>query len=216
MRYPFTVAAASALLVATLPAQAQDNVFKVGVTRYDTSSTTSGLNTVGLVLPAGADAHTGDATTVIFVYERRFTPNLGAEIVLGVPPRIKAQGTGPIAGLGEVLSAKNVAPTLLVNYYFGSEGDTWRPYVGAGVNYTKFTGVRSNLLGAKVELGDSTGLAVQAGLNMQAGSNWGLFASIARVDVKSDLVAVLPQGPYLTTTIDFRPVTYSAGLWFRF
>jgi hypothetical protein len=41
-----------------------------------------------------------------------------------------------------------------------------------------------------------------------------MFASVARVDVKSDLVAV--GSTVLTTTIDFRPVTYSLGVWYRF
>ena len=41
--------------------QAQDNVFKFGVTRYTTHSKTSGVQGIGL--PPGADAVTGDATT---------------------------------------------------------------------------------------------------------------------------------------------------------
>jgi outer membrane protein len=43
---------------------------------------------------------------------------------------------------------------------------------------------------------------------------WGLFASVARVDTKSKLVAA--GTTVLTTEIDFRPVTYSFGLSYRF
>jgi len=206
------IAVLAASLLAAGAAQAQDNVVKAGVIRYDTNSKTDGIRGNGL--PPGAGAETGDATTAIFVYERTLTPNIGVELVLGVPPRIKAYATG-VAGLGEVLSARNVAPTVLVNYYFGQPGDTWRPYVGAGINYTRFTDVETTLPGATADLSDSTGLALQAGINYAAAKNWGLFASIARVDVKTDLVAV--WGPVvLQSTIDFRPVTYSAGVWFRF
>lgn len=193
-------------------AQAQDHVVKLGAIYYQTHSSTSGIKGIGV--PPGADAVTGHATTAILVVERTLTPNFGAELVLGVPPRIKARGAGTVAFLGDdILSAKNVAPTLLVNYYFGRPGDTWRPYLGAGINYTRFASVRSTLA-PQVEMSDSVGLAVQAGVNYAVNKQWGLFASVARVDVKSDLVAV--ASTVLTTTIDFKPVTYSFGAWYRF
>jgi outer membrane protein len=208
----FKLTALAALVLAGGAVQAQDWTLKAGVTRYDTDSRTSGIQGIGI--PPGADAKVGDATTAILVIERTLTPNIGAEVVLGVPPRIKARATGSVAFLGDdVLSAKNVAPTLLVNYYFGRPGDTWRPYLGAGVNYTRFASAKSSLA-PQVELSDSVGLAVQAGVNFAFSKQWGAFASVARVDVKSDLVAV--ASTVLTTTIDFRPTTYSAGLWYRF
>ena len=208
----FKLMALAASLLLGGAAQAQDWTLKVGVTRYDTNSSTTGIQGIGI--PAGADAKVGDATTAIVVLERTLTPNIGAELVLGIPPRIKARATGSVAFLGDnVLSAKNVAPTFLVNYYFGSPGDTWRPYLGAGVNYTKFASAKSSLA-PQVELSDSVGLAVQAGINFAMTKQWGAFASIARVDVKSDLVAV--ASTVLTTTIDFKPTTYSAGVWYKF
>lgn len=194
-------------------AQAQNNVVKAGLIYYDTHSSTTGIQGIGI--PAGADAETGDATTLIFVYERTLTPNIGVELVLGIPPKISAKATGSVAFLGDdILTAKNVAPTLLFNYYFGQPGDTWRPYLGAGINYTRFTDIQSTLPTTSIEMSDSVGLAVQAGVNYAVSPSWGLFASVARVDVKSDLVAV--TSTVLTTTIDFKPVTYSAGAWFRF
>jgi len=159
-----TVAIVAAL--AATAAQAQDNVVKVGVTRYTTHSSSNGLTATPPVFPAGADAETGDATTMLFVVERTLTPNIGVELALGIPPRISAKGTGAAAALGdELLSAKNVSPTLLLNYYFGDAANALRPYVGAGLNYTKFTGVRSSLPTSKLEMSDSFGWAVQAGLN---------------------------------------------------
>lgn len=210
-------------------AVAQDNVLKAGVTRYDTHSKTSGLSTSPAIPTlAGSDAVTTDATTVIVVYERTLTPNVGAELVLGWPPRIDAEATGPLAALtaqlgasNAVLSAKNVAPTVLVNYYFGGAADTWRPYVGGGINYTRFTGIRSSLPTSRLKMSDSWGPAVQAGVNYAVSRDWGLFGSIARVWVKSDVEADvnLPGVPVpvtVQTTVDFRPWTYSAGVFYRF
>ncbi len=202
-------------LAATLAAgaaSAQDNVVKLGITEYTTHSRTNGVTGIGV--PAGADAETGDATTVILVLEHMFTPNIGAEIVLGVPPRIKAKATGSVAFLGDdVLSARNFGPTFLVNYHFGSPGDTWRPYAGAGINYTRFTNIQSKLA-TDVKMSDSTGWVVQGGVDYALNKQWGLFASVAALKVKSKLVA--SGTTVLQTTIDFRPIVYSFGATYRF
>jgi len=204
-------AAAAVLMLGSGLAQAQETTLKFGVTRYDTHAKTSGISGVGV--PAGADASVGDATTVIFVAERALTPNIGVELVLGIPPKIKARAAGSVGFLGEVMSARNVAPTLLLNYHFGQPGDAWRPYVGVGVNYTRFVDVKSPLA-EHVEMSDSVGPTVQAGVDYFFNKQWGLFASVAAVKVKSDLVAT--GSTVLTTTIDFRPLVYSAGVSYRF
>lgn len=210
-RFPI-LAAALACGLGCAAVQAQDNVVKAGITYYTTNSSTTGIQGIGI--PPGADAETGNAVTAIFVYERTLTPNIGVELVLGIPPTIEADATGSVAFLGDnILSAKNVSPTLLVNYYFGAPGDTWRPYLGAGINYTRFTDIQSSLA-PQVDMSDSWGLALQAGINYAIDKQWGLFASIARIDVKSDVVAV--ASTVLTTTIDFKPVTYSFGAYYRF
>jgi len=209
--------ALAALVLCSGAAQADgiadgNNVFKVGVTRYDPHSKTDGISGIGV--PPGADAEVGGATTVIFVYERLLTPNIGAEFVLGIPPRLHAKATGSVAFLGDdVLSAKNVAPTLLFNYHFFGPDATIRPYLGAGINYTKFTGVESTLA-PDVKMGSSTGLALQAGVNYAITKNVGLFASIAKINVKSKVVAT--GATVLTTTVDFRPLVYSAGVSYQF
>ena len=198
-------------LAACGAAQAQNSTFKVGVVRYDAHSKTNGVTGIGI--PAGADAVVGDATTVIFTYEYEVKPNVGIEFVLGIPPKVKAKASGTVAFLGEVLSARNVAPTAFVTYHFGTKGDQLRPYAGIGLNYTRFTGATSPY-GWNVKLGDSVGMAVHAGADWALDKQWGLFASIARIDVKSKLVAT--GAVVLQSTIDFRPWTYTAGASYKF
>jgi outer membrane protein len=187
------------------------NTVKLGVILYQPHAQTSGIT--GLGVPAGADATIGSATTLLGTYEREVAPNLGIELVLGVPPTIKAQGAGSVPFLGEVLSAKNVAPTVLINYHFGAAGSTFRPYVGIGINYTRFTDAKTPY-GWQVNLSDSWGLAAQVGVDFAMSRQWGLFASVGAAQVKSDLVAV--GASVLRSTIDFRPVTFAAGLAYKF
>lgn len=216
MHHSLTVA----LLAATLAcgaAQAQsfslaDLEVKLGATRYTTHSKTSGIKGIGV--PAGADAETGDATTVVLTVEWYATPQFGIEAVIGVPPRVKARATGSTAFLGDdILSAKNVSPTLLFNWHFGNAGDKLRPYLGAGINYTRFVDKRSRLA-SSVSMKDSVGWAVQGGLAYFVDPRFSLWASVAALQTKTDVVAA--GSTVLTSTLDFRPIVYSAGVGYRF
>jgi outer membrane protein len=206
----FAVAITTLFIAGTV--SAQDNVVKFGVAEYTTHSRTNGIAGVGV--PPGADAETGDATTVVFEYERLISPNWGVELALGLPPKIKAKATGSIAFLGDdILSAKNVTPTLFVNYHFGASGDLWRPYVGVGINYTRFVSIQSRLA-PDVKMSDSVGPAAKAGMEFVLSRQWSLFASVTALKVKTDLVAT--SSTVLQATIDFRPVVYSVGAAYRF
>jgi outer membrane protein len=206
------LAVATLLALAGAAAHADDNTFKFGLIRYTTDSRTDGIHGVGV--PAGADAKTGNANTLLLVYERTVSPHVGVELVVGIPPKISAKATGTAAFLGDdVLSARIIAPTLIANYHFGDAGDTWRPYLGAGINYTKFTHVKSKLA-PDVKIADSMGPVIQGGVDYALTREWGLFGSVAKIWTKSKLVAT--GSTVLTTTIDFRPVTYQVGATYKF
>jgi len=212
MTTPIQSIALLALVTAASSVPAQDNVFKAGPILYTTHSKTNGIHGIGV--PPGADVETGDAWSLLLAYERMLRPDLGIELVIGIPPRIEAKATGSVAFLGDnVLSAKNVTPTLFLDYHFNAPGDTWRPYVGVGINYTHFSSIKSSLA-PHVEMSDSWGWAVKAGIDYTLNRQWGFFASVAALRVKSDVVAVGPT--VLTTTVDFRPVTYEFGVSYKF
>ena len=207
-----TLSLLGAALLAGGAAQAADNVVKASVSYYDTTGSSDGLSGVGV--PPGADATINGAWTAIFTYERMFTPNIGLEFVIGIPPTTTANAAGSVAFLGDdILSAKAVAPTLLLNYHFGTPEDKWRPYLGIGINYTKFTDIKSSL-GWSVQMGDSWGWAAQGGIAYAIDANWGLYASVGYADVKSNVVAT--SATVLTTTVDFKPFVYSFGISYGF
>jgi len=215
MKTTSSLVVAAALVGSAFAVQAQDNVFKIGVTRYDTHAKTNGVSGIGV--PPGADVKVGDATTAILVYERLFGPNFGAELVMGIPPAIKAEASGSVEFLnatGTILSTKNWAPTLLFNYHFFERTATWRPYVGVGINYTQFRDVKTSLPGTDVDMGSSWGPAAQVGINYAITKDINAFASFAAVKVKSKVVGT--GSTVLTTTVDFRPTVYSVGVAYKF
>ncbi|HSN34466.1 MAG TPA: OmpW family outer membrane protein [Ideonella sp.] len=183
---------------------------KAGLARYTTKQTNNGL--VGIGVPPGADVHTGDANTLIFEVERRITPHVGVELGLGLPPTINTVATGSVAFLGKVMSTKNVSPTLFVNWHFGDEGAKWRPYLGAGINYTRFVGIESTL--GQVSLSDSVGPAAKGGISYTLSRQWAVFASVTVIQTKTDLVA--KSSTVITSTLDLRPIIYTLGAAYSF
>ncbi len=60
-----------------------------------------------------------------------FTKNIGAELILGTSKHNVTSGGGDIG------SVWVLPPTLTLQYHFMPDAD-FRPYVGAGINYTRF------------------------------------------------------------------------------
>jgi outer membrane protein len=84
-----------------------------------------------------------------------------------------------------------VTPTLSALYYFGTPRSNLRPYIGAGINYTRFfqaslTNQTQSELGARdLNLDDSVGLALRAGLDWKLRNGWFLNTSVSRIDMNT-------------------------------
>lgn len=133
-----------------------------------------------------------------------FTPNLAAELVLTYP-----QGQDVRAGGTKIGSLKHLPPTLSLQYHFtGLTG--FRPYVGAGLNYTHFSSVD---LPAGVTIdSNSYGLAIGAGVDVPLGGGWLVNADIKKVQIRTD---VYSNGSSLGT-LKVDPVLFSLGVGKRF
>jgi outer membrane protein len=100
--------------------------------------------------------------------------------------------------------------------------DKFRPFVGLGINYTRFYDAESSASGnlasggpTKIELSDSWGPAAQVGARYKLAENWSVIGTIAVARVKSDLTATTGSITR-TTTIDFRPVVYTLAVGYSF
>jgi outer membrane protein len=134
-----------------------------------------------------------------------FTPNIAAELVLTVPQKQTVYMGGASIG-----TFKHLPPSLLLQYHFtGLNG--YKPYVGAGLNYTRIT--RVNLLGGGATLEDhSWGGALQLGMDMPLDKNWSLNFDLKKVYIRSDVfVGAANQG-----TLKLDPVLIGVGLGYRF
>jgi outer membrane protein len=222
---PFALSALAMLLA--IPARAQDpNTVRVGL--YFVHYDATGADLSGPFTPAGVNFKVNSLTTVYLAYLRTLTPHLSLELAAGVPPITKTVATGP-ATVGSVpLSGQNVAnarwfsPTLLLDYTF-LDPNTWvRPYVGAGLNYTKFYDRVSTSSGNAADggptsftLSDSWGPAATVGLTFRLGGKCSAIASYSYADVRSDY-ASNTGGIIRTTSLKYNPTTLVIALGYSF
>lgn len=110
------------------------------------------------------------------------TPNLAAELILTYPQKQTVHSTVVGADIG---TFKHLPPTLTLQYHFIGLG-SFRPYVGAGVNYTNLSSVRFNSNVSALGLGlkhNSVGLALQAGVDVPVGGGWLINADVKKVQI---------------------------------
>jgi outer membrane protein len=133
-----------------------------------------------------------------------FTPNIAAELILTYPQKHDLRSNGTNIG-----SLKHLPPTLLAQYHFTNFGG-FKPYVGAGINYTRF----SNLdLPAGVDVDrNSWGAALQVGFDIPLTKQWSLNFDVKKVYIKTDVYA----GGNKAGTFKVDPVLVGVGVGYRF
>lgn len=146
------------------------------------------------------------------------TRNLAAELILTYPQRhdLKFAGTG-------IGSIKHLPPMLTLQYHFIPDGAV-RPYVGAGINYTRFMSVKINAqpavgVDAPIDVDrNSFGLAGQLGVDFKVADNWFINLDAKYVRIKADNVHI--TGGVLAgtkvTDLGINPWLLSAGVGYRF
>ncbi|SOZ37962.1 OmpW/AlkL family protein [Cupriavidus neocaledonicus] len=134
-----------------------------------------------------------------------FTPHIAAELVLTVPQKQNVYLDGNKIG-----TFKHLPPTLLMQYHFIPNG-TFRPYIGAGLNFTRIWG--ENLANNALQLDSwSVGPALQIGMDYKLTRNWFLNADIKKIWLSSDVKA----GDVKVSKVSLDPWLFSFGVGYRF
>jgi outer membrane protein len=165
----------------------------VSLSSANTDSTSLGLTVSDIVLP--------EVDISYF-----FSPNLAAELILTVPQQhdVKANGT-------KLGTLSQLPPTLLVQYHFPMNG--YKPYVGAGINYTKFTTSEISLAGTPVTPDSSSwGGALQVGVDVPLSGNMYFNFDVKKVFIKTNINA----GGNSAGTLKVDPLLVGVGIGWRF
>ena len=131
-----------------------------------------------------------------------FTPNFAAELILTYPQKHDVR-----AGGAEIGSLKHLPPTLLAQYHFTNLG-AFKPYVGAGINYTRFSSV--DILGGALNVKkNSFGPALQVGFDYALDKNWSINFDVKKVYIDTNV-----SGGIGKFKVD--PVLVGVGVGYRF
>lgn len=136
------------------------------------------------------------------------TKNLALELILTYPQKHDVTLNG--ANIGSV---RHLPPTLTLQYHFLPEAQ-FRPYVGAGINYTRFSNVALNVpgVGALGMERSSTGFALQGGLDIALGKNLVLNLDVKKIKMEADLTT----GAGFLSRLTIDPLLVGVGLGWRF
>jgi len=135
-----------------------------------------------------------------------FTRNIAAELVLTYPQKIDIDVGGIKQG-----TIKALPPSLLLQYHFTDLG-AFKPYVGAGLNYTRFY-KRNNILDGAAEVEkDSFGWTGQIGFDVALNKNWSINVDAKYVKIDTDVKV----GGSKVGHVDLDPWLLGVGIGYRF
>lgn len=211
------------LLVAAPLAQAKLSV-NVGLINVNPSDTASALDQdkgAGLV----ADLNTQLGIT----FDYQYTDNIVFELIAATPFSHHVVGAGNLTGVGDITdvhlaSVKHLPPTLVAQYHFLEPNAKFRPFIGAGLNYTVFFDEEAsstlkavlNTDDVKVELDSSFGIALQAGFNYHLNEKWGIHAMVSKMDINTDASVYTDKTKVLTSDVELDPVVAMVGVKYKF
>jgi len=151
---------------------------------------------------AGLDVD--DQTTAELDFTYFINKNVGVELILATT---RHEVTLNGASLGKV---SVLPPTLTLQYHFNPDS-TFKPYVGAGVNYTRFYNVGLGTLDVDR---NSWGGALQAGLDIALDKKSYLNFDVKKIYIKTDVKNTATGAHVSDLKID--PVVWGIGYGRRF
>jgi outer membrane protein len=177
---------------AALAYNAGDVFVRGGVAQTDTGSGNGDLN--------GDSLNVQSARGFTFGAGYLFTDKVGVELNSSE----KFEHDLNTSALGDVGSVDRLPINLLVNYYpMGGLDSKVQPYVGAGLNYTRFSGEPSG-----VNVDESYGAIGQVGVDLAVTDNIMLNGYASYADVNADI--------NVGGEVDIEPVTVGGGITYRF
>ena len=237
MKKALTITLAVALVGGSVIAQAYEQgdwILRAGATTVDPDTDSDDIK-----LPGGlvAEADVDDDTQLGIVPAYMVTDQFAVEVLAATPfeHNIEARGKGAINGTNlDAGSSKQLPPTVSVQWYPRGGQSGWQPYVGAGLNYTVFfdEDVDNQLIGllgnltdgavndADLDLDDSWGLALQAGVDVPINEHWAVNVGVWYIDIDTTAEITAKADGATAANVEFDveldPWVYNIGIAYKF
>lgn len=162
-----------------------------------------------------------DNTALAFELGYRATDRWTLRFAFGVPPTSTLSTGGTLNTLVPPLSGTlgkvKYGPAVLSATWGLGEFGAFRPYVGAGVNYTHVFKSSDGDIGG-LHIKNAWGSALQAGFDVAIGRDWSLFVDARKVFVKTTATGTIPAlgGPPAKASVTLDPLIVHIGAGYRF
>ncbi|MCY0387126.1 outer membrane beta-barrel protein [Robbsia sp. Bb-Pol-6] len=161
------------------------------------------------------------------------TDHVAVEGIFGYAPKMQLDGGGSLAALGNLGSANEWSPAVLLKYYFGEPDAKLRPYVGAGASYVWYSNVKlqpalasgaflaaTGLSGTThADLSSSFAPVLNTGMNVRLSKRWsvGLSVSYLVLSTRAKLTTQSALGTITSETrLHLNPIVTFVSLGYRF
>lgn len=158
----------------------------------------------------GAFVHVGDEKTLQFGATYMVTDNVGAELSLGVPPKLNLDLSVPSGAHPKAMGTNALMPVLSAKYIFGEPSASHlRPFLGLGISYVSFINnsynsadaIVSALAGQDISIKSTWAPVYTLGATYKLNENWYLNGSANYIPIKTDATLAGPGvGAGATTT----------------
>ena len=198
---------AAAALILAAPAMAEQGDWLVRLRAINVVP-----NEEATITPIGGDVDIDSSIVPELDITYFVQDNWALELILGVTPH-DVMAVNTAAGDIDLGDVTLLPPTLTLQYHFNPEGQ-YRPYVGAGVNYTYFFNedLPSGSALSTIDYDASFGLAAQAGIDIALQDEWFLNLDVKYIDIDTDVV--IDGAVHADVQID--PVVFGIGFGRRF
>lgn len=210
------------LSTATIAHEAGDILVRAGATMVSPNSDKSPIFLGGADSTMSLSVKDNTQLGLNFVYF--YDNNWAIEVLAATPFKHDVTLHDPNAVLGadgiKLAEVTHLPPTVSALYYFDT-GSAFKPYVGAGLNYTiffdeKFTQAPINLGLSDLSLDGSFGLSAQIGADYEIIDKWHVNASVRYIDINTKASFAVGGENIGSADISVDPMVYSLMLGYKF
>lgn len=210
--------------------QAGDIIVRGGATTVNPDSGKAGVNIEALggatPLSLSVDDNTQLGLNFVYFYNNNWAVEVLAatpfthDVIINDPQSIAPGVLGTAVDGLTLAEVTHLPPTVSALYYFDTTSN-FKPYVGAGINYTiffdeGFTSAPKSLGFKDLDLDSSLGFSLQVGADYHFDKNWSINASARYIDINTEATFKIGDTITGSSDIDVDPMVYSIMVGYKF